>query len=122
MTNINKVILSGKLLDDPKMNLENNTLSFILVTTQKFRNKQNGDIKKITNYIECNAFGNIANNAKKYLTKNSQILIEGQIILNSFMVQNEKISKHKVNVKNIVFLDKYVSQPKEDDDDNDLPC
>ncbi len=107
MNNINKVILSGKLTNNPIIKTlpsGSNVLSFNLETVQEFKN-QSGT-KRTVNYIDCVLWGNSVESYAKYLAKDSQVLVEGQISLDTFTAQSgEKKTKHKVNVQNINFLD-----------------
>jgi single-strand DNA-binding protein len=104
--NVNKVIISGKLTNDPilkKLNSGSNVLTFNLETKQEF--KSASGIKSTFNFIDCAVWGNAAENYSKYIIKGLHILVEGSLALDSFTNQNgEKRSKHKINVQSITLL------------------
>lgn len=105
--NINKVILSGRITSDPilkQLNTGNTVLTFNLETVLEFKSPTS--TKRSVNYVDCVAWGKTAESYSRFLFKDSQVLIEGQIALDSFESKQtgEKRTKHKINVQHIVFL------------------
>ena len=55
--------------------------------------------------MDCRAFGRLAENINKYLTKGRPIFVEGRLTFDSWTAQDgTKRSKHRVTVENFQFL------------------
>jgi single-strand DNA-binding protein len=66
---------------------------------------QDGESKEETCFVDCRAFGRLAENINKYLTKGRPLFIEGRLTFNSWTAQDgTKRSKHRVTVENFQFL------------------
>jgi single-strand DNA-binding protein len=121
MASLNKVMLIGRLTDNPE---PPRTLPTSGSTVVKFRfavgrsrkNPQTGQWENDPNplYIDCEAFHrpdtkrDLVNLISQYCKKGSQIYIEGRLQLDTWDDKNnpgQKRSKHKVVVENFEFLD-----------------
>ena len=74
---MNKVILMGFLGQDPKLATQN-VCKFKLATSDK-KKDADGTWVDATEWHNITVFGKSAENCAKYLSKGSQVLIEGKI-------------------------------------------
>ncbi|MCV2518584.1 MAG: single-stranded DNA-binding protein [Candidatus Lightella neohaematopini] len=82
MKGVNKVILLGYLGNDPEIRYMANgniVANISLATSDTWRDKQTGEIKEKTEWHKIVIFGKIAEIAREYLIKGSQIYIEGSL-------------------------------------------
>ena len=82
MASVNKVILIGNLGRDPEMRSfpDGGTLCNVtLATTDKWKDKQSGEMREATEWHRLVFNGRLAEIAAQYLRKGSQIYVEGQI-------------------------------------------
>lgn len=101
--NFNKIILGGRLVADVECrNLQNNTLvaTFCMATTRHTGKE------KTTDFINCVAFGKMAEFISKYFHKSSSILIEGELQLNVYTdKEGKKNRSYNVKINNAYFVD-----------------
>lgn len=79
---VNKVILIGNLGQDPEIRYMQNggaVANINLATSQTWKDKNTGDIKEKTEWHRVILFGKLAEIAGEYLSKGSQIYIEGSL-------------------------------------------
>lgn len=85
---MNKVILVGRLTRDPEvrtMPTGNTVASFTLAINRNFKNKE-GNID--ADFINVSVFGRQAENVGKYVTKGSQLGVDGRIQTRSYDAQD----------------------------------
>ena len=78
---VNKVILVGRLGSDPEtryMPSGEAVTNFSLATDEKWKNK-NGQLQTRTEWHNITLFGRLGEIASQYLSKGSQVFIEGRI-------------------------------------------
>jgi len=79
MSDLNKVILVGRLTRDPETKTVNgNQLSLVSVANGR-KYKSNGESKEETNYFDCQIWGKLSEIVSKYCSKGSQVCIEGRL-------------------------------------------
>jgi single stranded DNA-binding protein (ssb) len=86
---INKVLLIGNVGKDPDIrHLENGAVvaSFSLATTERFKDKT-GAVQDQTEWHNIVCWRNLAEIVEKYVTKGSQVYIEGKIRTRSWTDQ-----------------------------------
>ena len=79
---VNKVILVGNLGADPEtryMPSGDAIANIRLATTDKWKDKQSGEMKEATEWHRVSFFGRLAEIAGQYLKKGSPVYIEGRI-------------------------------------------
>jgi single-strand DNA-binding protein len=107
MANFNKVLLIGNLTRDPQLSYTPNqtaVVEFGLAVNRRWKG-QDGESKEETCFVDCQAFGRLAENINKYLTKGRPLFVEGRLTFNSWTAQDgTKRSKHRVTVENFQFL------------------
>jgi single-strand DNA-binding protein len=107
MANFNKVLLMGNLTRDPQLTYlpsQTAVVDFGLATNRRWKS-QDGQQREETCFIDCRAFGRMAENINKYLTKGRPVFIEGRLTFDSWTAQDgSKRSRHRVTVENFQFL------------------
>ena len=108
MTNFNKVILAGNMTRDPELTYTaNNTAicKFGLAINRKWRDKNSGENREDTCFVDCVAFGRGGEVINQYMGKGRPILIDGQLRYSQWEAQDGgKRSKLEVVVDNFQFL------------------
>jgi single-strand DNA-binding protein len=82
MASVNKVILVGNLGRDPETRTfpsGDQICNVTLATTDKWKDKQSGEMREATEWHRLVFNGRLAEIAAQYLRKGSQIYVEGQI-------------------------------------------
>ena len=82
MASVNKVIIVGNLGKDPEMRSfpsGDQVANITIATTDKWKDKQSGEMKEATEWHRLVFNGRLAEIAAQYLRKGSQIYVEGQI-------------------------------------------
>jgi single-strand DNA-binding protein len=107
MANFNKVLLIGNLTRDPQLSYtpsQTAVVDFGLAVNRRWKS-QDGENKEETCFVDCRAFGRLAENINKYLTKGRPLFVEGRLTFDSWTAQDgTKRSKHRVTVENFQFL------------------
>lgn len=82
MASLNKVMLIGNLGKDPEVRYTPSgavVANFSIATTEKWKNKQNGQIEEKTEWHNIVVWGKQAENCKEYLSKGRPVYIEGKL-------------------------------------------
>ena len=82
MASVNKIILVGNLGRDPEMRSfpsGDQVANVTIATTDKWKDKQTGDMKEATEWHRVVFNGRLAEIAGQYLKKGSQVYIEGSL-------------------------------------------
>jgi single-strand DNA-binding protein len=107
MANFNKVLLMGNLTRDPQLSYlpsQTAVVEFGLAVNRRWKG-QDGENREETCFVDCRAFGRLAENINKYLTKGRPLFVEGRLTFDSWTAQDgSKRSKHRVTVENFQFL------------------
>ncbi len=100
MASINKTILIGNLGADPLMRYMPNgnaTCTFSLATTDKWKDKQSGELKEKTEWHRVVFFRRLAEVAGEFLHKGSQVYIEGKLRTRKYTDKN-KIERYTTEI------------------------
>lgn len=95
----NRVILLGRLTRDPEIRyIPNGTAvcDIALAVNDRRKNATTGEWIEETTFVEVTLWGRTAEIAGEFLTKASQVLIEGRLKLDSWEHDGQKRSKLKV--------------------------
>lgn len=107
MANFNKVLLMGNLTRDPQLSYTPNqtaVVDFGLAVNRRWTGKDGQDRNEVC-FVDCRAFGRLAENINKYLTKGRPLFVEGRLTFDSWTAQDgSKRSRHRVTVENFQFL------------------
>jgi len=109
MSNFNKVLLMGNLTRDPELSYTPNqtaVVDFGLAVNRRWTGRD-GNQREETCFVDCRAFGRMAENINKYLNKGRPVFIEGRLTFDTWTAQDgSRRSKHRVTVENFRFLPK----------------
>jgi single-strand DNA-binding protein len=82
MSGVNKVILVGRLGDEPQLKHASNgnaIANFSVATSESWTDKNTGQKQEKTEWHRVSCFGKVAEIAGQYLHKGSQVYIEGKL-------------------------------------------
>ena len=82
MASVNKVIIVGNLGRDPEMRTfpsGDQVANVTIATTDKWKDKQSGEMKEATEWHRVTFNGRLAEIAGQYLRKGSQVYVEGSL-------------------------------------------
>jgi single-strand DNA-binding protein len=116
MASLNKVMLIGRLTDDPEPartvpTTGNKVVRFRFAVGRSKKNPQTGQWESDPNplYIDCDAFNGerrkLADLVEQFLRKGSQVYLEGRLVYETWEKDGQKRSKHKLLVDSMEFLD-----------------
>lgn len=105
MSDLNKVILIGRLTRDAELKYTNGGLAVSRFSMAVNRRKKSGDSwTEETDFFDCVLFGRTAEALGQYMTKGKQIGIEGELHQNRWEQDGQKRSKVEIFVQNIQLL------------------
>jgi len=82
MASVNKVIIIGNLGADPEVRAlpsGESVANLRIATTDRWKDKASGEMKESTEWHRVSFFGRIAEVCGEYLSKGSQVYVEGKI-------------------------------------------
>ena len=103
---VNVVVLQGNLTRDPETKVVGSTT----VTSFTVANNQQSKDKEYTNFIDVECWGKLADSCAKYLGKGSKVLVEGQLIQQSWDSDNGKRIKVFVRANSVEFLSSKITK------------
>ena len=97
MANLNKVMLIGRLGQEPELKDVNNSqvANFSIATNNTWKD-DSGQKQEKTEWHNCSAWGNLANLVVTYLHKGSQVYAEGSIETQTYEKDGEERTAWKV--------------------------
>jgi len=99
---VNRAIIIGNLVRDIELRFTNTGKEVANFTVAVSRNY--GE-KKETDFINCMAWGKIAENMAKFLSKGSKVAVEGRIQVSSYdNKEGQKVYKTEIVADNVEFL------------------
>jgi single-strand DNA-binding protein len=104
---INKVIAIGNLGQDPETKYLPSgaaVCNFSIAVSESWKDKQTGDQKERTEWINVEVWGNSAEACSKYLEKGKQVYIEGKLQTDSWEADGVKKYRTKVRADTVQFL------------------
>ncbi len=109
MASLNKVQIIGNLGKDPEIRHTQSgdkIASFSVACLEKWNDKQTGEQKEKTEWVNCSVFGKLADVIEKYVSKGSKIYVEGKFKTRKWQDSsgNDKYSTY-VDVQNMIMLD-----------------
>ncbi|MGN6659092.1 MAG: single-stranded DNA-binding protein [Achromobacter mucicolens] len=116
MASVNKVILVGNLGADPEVrNMPSGdaVANASLATTDRWKDKTNGEIKEATEWHRLSFFGRHAELAGEFLRKGSPIYVEGSLRTRKWEKDGQTHYTTEVRVEKMQFLG---SKPQGDND------
>ena len=102
MASVNKVILVGNLGRDPEVRTfpsGDQVANVSLATTDKWRDKQSGEMREHTEWHRLVFNGRLAEIAGQYLRKGSQIYVEGSIRTRKWTDQQSGQERYSTEIR-----------------------
>jgi single-strand DNA-binding protein len=107
MAGFNRVLLMGNLTRDPQLSYtpsQTAVVDFGVATNRRWT-AQDGSQRDETCFVDCRAFGRMAENINKFFNKGKPIFLEGRLTYDTWTAQDgTKRSRHRVTVENFQFL------------------
>lgn len=108
MASYNKVIMIGNLTRDPQLSYlpsQTPVVEFGLASNRRWRSKDGQDREEVC-FVDCRAFGRMAENISKYCKKGRPLMIEGRLTFDQWEnPDGQKRSKHRITVETFTFVD-----------------
>lgn len=104
---VNQVFLMGNLTRDPELRQTpsgQSVCSFSLALNRAYKG-QNGEWQEATDYIDCVAWGPLAERVSQYLSKGRRALVQGRLQSRSWEQDGQKRSKVEVLANDVTFVD-----------------
>ncbi|MCP4410902.1 MAG: single-stranded DNA-binding protein [Gammaproteobacteria bacterium] len=105
-TNYNRVILAGRITRDVKLSFtpaQKPVCDFGLAVNETWRG-QDGEKREETMFMDCQAFGRVAEVINEHFGRGKPILVEGKLKFSTWERDGQKRSKHRVTVQSFEFL------------------
>ena len=103
---INRVVISGNLTRDPELRTTASgmpIMSLGVAVNDRRKNNQTGEWEDYANFIDCTMFGTRAQNIQLFLSKGTNVTIEGKLRWSQWERDGQKRSKIEVIVDDIDF-------------------
>ncbi len=113
MKGVNRFIGIGNLGRDPDSRYTASgaaVTTFSIAVSEQWKDKQSGEDKEKTEWINCVAFGRLAEIASEYLRKGSKVYVEGKLQTSTYEKDGQKHYKTDINVRELQFLDSKPQQ------------
>jgi single-strand DNA-binding protein len=124
MSGVNKAIIIGRLGGDPDIKYTPSgdaVANFSIATSEEWKDKDTGEKKERTEWHRIVAWRRLGEICGEYLSKGSQVYIEGRIQTRSWEQDGNKKYMTEIVATNVQFLDskkaKSDGPPLPDDDD-----
>ncbi len=107
MAGINKFIGIGNLGKDPEIKTfdsGNKLASFSVATSREWKDKESGEKKSETEWINCVVWGKLADVVEQYVKKGNKIYIEGRLKTRSWEKDGSTFYRTEIMVSNLVML------------------
>lgn len=104
---LNQTTLMGNLTRDPELRQTptgQNVTSFSLALNRSYKDAS-GAWQDATDYIDCVAWGPLAERVSQYLSKGRRCLVQGRLQSRSWEQDGQKRSKVEVLASDVTFLD-----------------
>ena len=107
MASLNKVMIIGRLGKDPEIRYSKSgsaVCNFSIATSEQWTDKTTGEKQEKTDWHSCVSFGKQAETLEKYLTKGSQVYIEGKLTTDTYEKDGQTHYSTKIKVDGFQFL------------------
>jgi len=108
MVNYNKVMLMGNLTRDVELKYtpSNQPVANIGLAVNRRYKTRDGEDREETTFVDCEAWGRVAEVMNQYLSKGRPVFVEGRLKLDQWQdKEGNNRSKLRVVVENFQFLD-----------------
>ena len=104
---VNQVTLLGRLTRDPELRQTPNgksVASFSLALNRSYKGGD-GECVEDTDFIDCVAWGSLAETMEKYLKRGQRVLVSGRLSQRSWEQDGQKRSKVEVVANDMTFIE-----------------
>ena len=108
MVSLNRVIVAGKLKEDPelKVTAEGRKFSTMQIVIEDSWKNKDGAIVKKSSFVNVVCWGSLAENVSRYLKRGRPVMIEGRIESDTYTdSKGLKQNITRINANNVVFLE-----------------
>jgi single-strand DNA-binding protein len=106
----NRISVIGNLTKDVELKQTDSgaiIAKFSVAVNRRWKDKNNGEDREETTFIDVKIFGKSAENAGQYLAKGKRVLVDGRLIQERWVTESgENRSKHLIIAESIQYLDK----------------
>ena len=128
MSSVNKVIIVGRLGQDPELNYlpsGNAVANLSVATSEQWKDKQSGEKQERTEWHRVSMFGRLGEIASQYLAKGSLVYIEGRLQTDKY--EKDGVTKYatKIIAKDMQMLGgkgEQTSQPQQQPEQSAPPA
>ena len=114
MSSVNKVIIVGNLGKDPEARHTQSgskVVSFSVATSEKWKDKNSGQLNEKTEWHNVTVFGNQADSCERFLSKGRKVYVEGKLQTDKWTDKNGNDRyTTKIVAQSVVFLSSQDSQ------------
>lgn len=106
MTDINNVVIVGRLAADGVLKYTAGGMAILTFTVAVNRSRKGGDGNYVddVSFIECDQFGKMGESLKPYMTKGKQVAVSGWIKQQRWEKDGQKHSKVTIGADNVQLL------------------
>ncbi len=108
MASFNKVVLLGNLTRDPEIKKSPSGVSVAklrMAVNETYRDRQTGQPKEVACFVDVNVWDKQADSCGQYLTRGSQILVEGRLVYEEWKnAQGEARNRLSVRADRVQFI------------------
>lgn len=105
MTDINKVVIAGRLTREAELSYTQNGTAICKISMAVNRSvKKNDQWSDEANFFDATIWGKRGESVSKYLEKGKQIVVEGELRQERWETDGQKRSKVTIHVDNIQFF------------------
>ena len=105
---INKVILTGRLVQDPELRYSDNGVAFTTFTLAVDRNFTNSEGERETDFIDILVWRKQAENCAQYLSQGSLTGVEGRLQIRKTKKGDRTYVNPEVVAESVQFLDSSI--------------
>lgn len=105
---VNQVTLLGRLTRDPELRQTPNgasVASFSMALNRSWKDQNSGEWKEETDFIDCVAWGALAERLEKMVKRGQRLLISGRLSQRSWEQDGQKRSKVEVVVNDMTLIE-----------------
>ena len=121
MANLNKVMLIGRLGQDPELkNYDggNPACKFTVATNENWTDKKSGEKIERTEWHKIVLWGKLAELANEYLRSGSEVYLEGKLQTSNWQDEETGVKRYKTEV--VVFKLEFINSKSQDEKINIL--
>lgn len=109
---LNQVVLVGRLVRDPEIQVSENKKNFTNITLAVPRSYKNQNAEYDTDFIDCRLWSVVADNANEFCKKGDLLGVKGRIETRTYEQDGEKKYIMEIIAEKITFLSSKKTEEK----------